>query len=65
MMCLRLQAVPSVVLDTAHVGDIEGALGTIRVGETDDERQGFRRRVVIFLAIVGPGMIKERFGRLD
>jgi Mn2+/Fe2+ NRAMP family transporter len=53
----KLEAVPSAVLDTAHLGDIEGALGRIRVGETGDERRGFRRRLFTFLAIVGPGLI--------
>jgi hypothetical protein len=53
----KLKAVPSAVLDTAHLGDIEGALGRIPVGETGDERRGFRRRLLTFLAIVGPGLI--------
>jgi Mn2+/Fe2+ NRAMP family transporter len=53
----RLRAVPSAVLDSAHEGDIEGALGRIRVGETGDERRGLRRRLLTFLAIVGPGLI--------
>jgi NRAMP (natural resistance-associated macrophage protein)-like metal ion transporter len=43
------------VLDDAHLGDIEGALGRIRVG--DEQQRGFRRRLVTFLAIVGPGLI--------
>ncbi|MHB1595099.1 MAG: NRAMP family divalent metal transporter [Streptosporangiaceae bacterium] len=43
------------VLDEAHLGDIEGALGRIRVG--DEQRSGWRRRLVTFLAIVGPGLI--------
>ena len=47
---------PSAVLDEAHLGDIEGALGRIRVGE-EDQRHGLRRRLVTFLAIVGPGLI--------
>jgi Mn2+/Fe2+ NRAMP family transporter len=46
---------PSAVLDQAHLGDIEGALGRIRVG--DEHRSGWRRRLVTFLAIVGPGLI--------
>jgi len=45
----------SAVLDDAHLGDIEGALGRIKIG--DDERSGFKRRLVTFLAIVGPGLI--------
>jgi len=43
------------VLDEAHLGDIEGALGRIRVGE--EQRSGFRRRLITFLAIMGPGLI--------
>jgi Mn2+/Fe2+ NRAMP family transporter len=44
------------VLDESHLGDIEGALGRIRVGD-DDSRRGLRRRLVTFLAIMGPGLI--------
>jgi len=43
------------VLDEAHLGDIEGALGRIRVGE--EQGAGWRRRLITFLAIVGPGLI--------
>jgi Mn2+/Fe2+ NRAMP family transporter len=39
-----------------HTGDIEGALGRIRAGDTADAR-GLRRRLLTFLAIVGPGLI--------
>ncbi len=46
----------SAVLDEAHLGDIEGALGRIRVDD-DDPRRGLRRRLVTFLAILGPGLI--------
>jgi Mn2+/Fe2+ NRAMP family transporter len=46
---------PSAVLDDAHLGDIEGAFGRIRVGE--EPRAGWRRRLVTFLAIIGPGLI--------
>ena len=52
----RVLTPPSAVLDEAHLGDIEGALGRIRVSE-EDHRQGLRRRLVTFLAIVGPGLI--------
>ncbi|MGE5292321.1 MAG: NRAMP family divalent metal transporter [Micromonosporaceae bacterium] len=52
----RVLASPPSVLDEASVGDIEGALGRIRVGE-EDQRHGFKRRLVTFLAIVGPGLI--------
>jgi len=47
---------PGAVLDNAHVGDIEGALGRIRLGE-ELAGSGWRRRLVTFLAIVGPGLI--------
>jgi Mn2+/Fe2+ NRAMP family transporter len=52
----KVLAKPSAVLDEAHLGDIEGALGRIRVGD-EDQRHGLRRRLVTFLAIVGPGLI--------
>ena len=51
----RQLAAPSAVLDEAHLGDIEGALGRIRVG--DEQRSGWRRRLITFLAIIGPGLI--------
>src|SRR6266851_137072 len=43
------------VLDEAHRGDIEGALGTIRLGA--DRPRSLRTRLLAFLAIVGPGII--------
>jgi NRAMP (natural resistance-associated macrophage protein)-like metal ion transporter len=43
------------VLDDAHVGDIQGAFGTIRVDE--ESQRGLRSRLVVLLAIVGPGLI--------
>ena len=52
----RSLARPSAVLDEAHLGDIEGALGRIRLGE-ESERSTWRRRLVTFLAIIGPGLI--------
>ncbi len=51
----RALTTPSAVLDEAHLGDIEGALGRIRVG--DEQQSGLRRRLVTFLAIIGPGLI--------
>ncbi|HVA60381.1 MAG TPA: Nramp family divalent metal transporter [Mycobacteriales bacterium] len=49
-------AAPSAVLDEAHQGDIQGALGSIRA---DDGREGrsFKVRLLTLLAIVGPGLI--------
>ena len=43
------------MLDEAHLGDIEGALGRIKVGA--ESRRGVRGRLVTFLAIVGPGLV--------
>ncbi|WP_189315315.1 NRAMP family divalent metal transporter [Streptomyces brasiliensis] len=47
---------PTAVLDEAHLGDIEGALGRIRLEEADAGRS-LKRRLLTFLAIVGPGLI--------
>src|SRR3984893_10838868 len=44
------------VLDEAHIGDIRGALGTIRMHDTG-ERHGLRSRIMALLAIMGPGLI--------
>ena len=46
----------SAVLDSAHVGDIHGAMGTIRVGDTE-ARTTWRARLATLLAIIGPGII--------
>ena len=43
------------VLDEAHRGDIQGALGTIPVGAR--RPRTLRRRLLAFLAILGPGII--------
>jgi NRAMP (natural resistance-associated macrophage protein)-like metal ion transporter len=51
----RSEGVPP-VLDEAHIGDIRGALGTIRVHDTG-ERHGWRSRAMALLAIMGPGLI--------
>jgi Mn2+/Fe2+ NRAMP family transporter len=50
----RLSA-PSAVPDEAHLGDIEGALGRIKLG--DEEFGGLKRKLITFLAIIGPGLI--------
>src|SRR3984885_11862217 len=47
---------PTAVLDSAHVGDIEGALGRIRLSDNDRPRT-LKTRLAILLAIVGPGLI--------
>ncbi|MBD0741291.1 NRAMP family divalent metal transporter [Streptomyces sp. CBMA152] len=44
------------VLDDAHVGDIRGALGTIKLDDTG-ERRGLSAKFKTLLAIVGPGLI--------
>jgi len=44
------------VLDDAHLGDIEGAFGRIPVDD-DERRSNLRRRLITFLAIIGPGII--------
>jgi Mn2+/Fe2+ NRAMP family transporter len=44
------------VLDSAHLGDIEGAFGRISVGETEHPRT-MKTRLATLLAIVGPGVI--------
>lgn len=44
------------VLDDVHVGDIHGAFGTIRRGDTG-ARRNWWHRVKTLLAILGPGLI--------
>jgi Mn2+/Fe2+ NRAMP family transporter len=46
----------SAVLDEAHLGDIRGALGTIRHND-HGTRPGWGRRLRTLLAILGPGLI--------
>src|ERR1700729_3840900 len=43
------------VLDSAHVGDIEGAFGTIR--QHEQSHRAMRSRLIALLAIIGPGLI--------
>jgi NRAMP (natural resistance-associated macrophage protein)-like metal ion transporter len=43
------------VLDSAHVGDIRGAFGTIR--EHEHAHRSLRARSLALLAIIGPGLI--------
>ena len=47
---------PTAVLDNEHVGDIRGALGTIRVGDTG-ARPTMSSKMKTLLAVVGPGLI--------
>jgi NRAMP (natural resistance-associated macrophage protein)-like metal ion transporter len=44
------------VLDSAHVGDIQGAFGTIGQHDTG-ARRSWRARALALLAIIGPGLI--------
>jgi Mn2+/Fe2+ NRAMP family transporter len=46
----------SAVLDAAHLGDIEGALGTIYQGDTR-HRRTWKAHLATLMAIVGPGLI--------
>jgi Mn2+/Fe2+ NRAMP family transporter len=43
------------VLDEAHLGDIEGAFGHVKLG--DVQQAGLKRKLITFLAIIGPGII--------
>ncbi|MEU1289694.1 NRAMP family divalent metal transporter [Kitasatospora sp. NPDC005856] len=52
----KVPAPKTAVLDDAHVGDIQGALGTIRLDDTAP-RQGLSAKLKTLLAIVGPGLI--------
>jgi Mn2+/Fe2+ NRAMP family transporter len=58
MSATELYAEPrrTAVLDDAHLGDIRGAFGTIRFGDTAP-RDGWRARLWTLLAILGPGLI--------
>jgi Mn2+/Fe2+ NRAMP family transporter len=44
------------VLDAAHIGDIQGAFGTILDGDVAP-RKTWKRRLTTLLAILGPGLI--------
>ncbi len=43
------------VLDSAHVGDIQGAFGTLK--EHEEAHRSARARMLALLAIIGPGLI--------
>jgi Mn2+/Fe2+ NRAMP family transporter len=43
-------------LDRAHLGDIEGAIGTVQSHDTA-ARRTLHRRLMTFLAVAGPGLI--------
>jgi NRAMP (natural resistance-associated macrophage protein)-like metal ion transporter len=50
------EASDTAVLDSAHVGDIRGALGTI-AHDDHAPRESWRARLLTLLAILGPGLI--------
>jgi NRAMP (natural resistance-associated macrophage protein)-like metal ion transporter len=52
---VQVEGVPP-VLDEAHIGDIRGALGTIKASDLG-ARHGWRSRAMALLAIMGPGLI--------
>ncbi|MGP0108168.1 MAG: Nramp family divalent metal transporter [Acidimicrobiales bacterium] len=52
----REEGAHSAVLDSAHVGDIKGAFGTIREHDLD-LRRSWTARLLTLLAIMGPGLI--------
>ena len=56
MTAVTTDVTKSAVLDDAHVGDIHGAFGTIRLGDTA-ARTTMSARLKTLLAIVGPGLI--------
>jgi Mn2+/Fe2+ NRAMP family transporter len=53
---LRTPRANSAVLDSEHVGDIRGALGTIRLDDVAP-RRGMPTALKTLLAVVGPGLI--------
>src|SRR5258705_8291486 len=52
----RAATAPTAVLDSAHMGDIEGAFGRISLADTEHPRT-IKTRLLTLLAIVGPGII--------
>src|SRR6201992_317025 len=56
MTAVTTEVTKSAVLDEAHLGDIHGAVGTIRLGDTA-ARTTLSARLKTLLAIVGPGLI--------
>ena len=55
-MTTTIDTTRTAVLDDAHLGDIHGALGTIKLGD-HGERRGLSAKLRTLLAIVGPGLI--------
>ena len=52
----RVEGREAAVLDSAHLGDIKGALGTIRMEDVGPRRK-LSAKLVTLLAIIGPGLI--------
>lgn len=52
----QTDAQPEAALDAAHVGDIEGAFGTIYLSD-ETSSVGLKARLKTLLAVVGPGLI--------
>ena len=53
---VRVEHSPTAVLDTAHLGDIRGAFGTIGEHDANTPRT-WRRRLLALAVIMGPGLI--------
>lgn len=53
---IELASSAPAVLDSAHIGDIHGAFGTIRQHDTG-VRKTWRTRLATLMAILGPGLI--------
>ena len=53
---LQINGSGSAVLDSAHIGDIRGAFGTIKLGD-HGARTTWKQRWQTLLAILGPGLI--------
>lgn len=56
MLNTHTNSEPAAALDSAHVGNIEGAFGTIRMGD-EAPRAGLKAHLKTLLAIMGPGLI--------
>ena len=56
MVHVRTDPQAGAALDTAHVGDIKGAFGTITLGD-EAPRVGLKARLTTLLAVIGPGLI--------
>ncbi len=52
----KASAASTAVLDSAHVGDIRGALGTIKMND-DAPRASLSAKLKTLVAVVGPGLI--------